>query len=162
MSRSPLLSYIFTALVLLQPYGFVAIQHQLILTNTTSVADPDLGNISVTLKDSKLSFCCYTFHTITNGIITAELNVKYTEFGSYSNFFKKSINFCELMVNPNLDTLIYLAFKTVSLDQRNHVFSKCPIKAVIFKFIIQKYFSNYNMLTYVLTAGLLLHARFYA
>lgn len=132
MSPWPILSHVLVLTVLLlYPNGFCAIQHQIILTNTTGVSDPDLGNISVTMKDSKLSFRCYVLHTIQNGIISAELNVKYTEFGTYTNFFKKRINFCELMDNPSLDTLIYLAFKTVSLDQRNHVFAKCPITAVI-------------------------------
>lgn len=131
------------ALLLLYPCGFLAIQHQIILTNSTGSSDPDLGNISITMRDSKLSFRCYTFRTIENGIISAELNVKYTDFGPYTNFFKKRINFCELMKNPELDALIYLAFKTVSLDQRNHVFSKCPIKAVRNTLITYMYiFSN--------------------
>lgn len=131
MSAWPLLSHLLPIAILLQYlHGFLAIQHQIILTNTTGVSDPDLGNISITMTDSKLSFRCNIFHTIENGIISSELNVKYTEFGPYTNFFKKRVNFCEMISHPNLDALIYLAYKTVSLDQRNHVFSKCPIEAV--------------------------------
>lgn len=130
MSRCTLLSHLLAVAIISYPDSFLAIQHKMVLTNTTTVAHPYLGNVSVTLIDTKLSYICHIFHTIENALISAELNVKYTDNGPYLNFFKKRLNFCEFMVNPNIDPLIYLGYKAVTLDQRNHIFTKCPIKAV--------------------------------
>lgn len=130
MSRWALLSYLFAVAVLFYPNGFLAIQHKIILTNLTTAAHPDLGNVSITLKDSMLSYRSFIFHNIENAIISVELNVKYTDHEPYTNFFKKRLNFCEFVANPNIDPLLYLAYKAVVWDQRNHIFTECPIKAV--------------------------------
>lgn len=136
MSRWALLSYMLAVAALFYPNGFLAIQHKIILTNLTTAAHPDLGNASITLADSKLSYRSFIFHNIENAIISAELNVKYNDYGPYTNFFKKRLNFCEFLANPNLDPLIYLGYKAVILDKRNHIFTECPIKAVRIIYIL--------------------------
>lgn len=130
MSRWLLLSYLFAVVVLLYPNGFLSIQHKIILTNMTTIVPPNLGNISMTINDTMLSYSCYIFHTIENAIIIADLNVKYTDYGPYTNFFKKRLNFCEFMANPKMDPLLFFAYKAATFDEHNRIFTKCPIKAV--------------------------------
>lgn len=125
--RSVILSQLF-ALSFLN--GFQALQHRIIFTNITSAVEPNFGNISFTLVDSKVSFYFYNKHTIANAIMTVELNVKTADYGTYTNFFNKRMNLCEFLANPNLDPLLYIGLKALLKDKRNHIITKCPIKAV--------------------------------
>lgn len=125
---SPSLVYS-VAFLLLRIY-VTAVQHKLVITHMASIADPDYGNISVTLVDSKITIYLYNLHTIENAIITAELNVKTTENGNYTNFFKKRVDYCQLMKHPQQDPLLYLAYKAINLEKRNYIFNECPIKSV--------------------------------
>lgn len=118
-------------LLLLHSGGVTAVQHKLIITHLTSIADPDYGNFSVTLVDSKISIYFYNMHTIENAIITAELNVKTTDNRNYTNFFNKRVDFCQFMRNPQQDPLLYLAYKAIMSDKRNYIYTKCPIKSVM-------------------------------
>lgn len=111
--------------------GYAAVQHQIVLTHMSSVADPDYGNISITLIDSKMSFYCYNIHTIEHAIITVELNVKTTDYGAFTNLYKKRLDICEFFKNPQLEPLVFLAFKAMTRDKRNHIYNKCPVKSVI-------------------------------
>lgn len=96
----------------------------------SSVADPDYGNISITLIDSKISFYCYNIHIIERAILTVELNVKTTDYGPFTNLYKKRLDICEFFKNPQLEPLVYLAFKAMTQDKRNHIYDKCPVKSV--------------------------------
>lgn len=131
-SRFLILSHLFALLFL---NGFIAVQHRVILNKIISTVEPNLGNISITLVDSKFSFYFYNKYIIGNAIMSAELNVKTTVDGLYTNLFTKRINVCEFLANPNLDPLIYFGYKALTKDKRNKFFSKCPIKVVKIKII---------------------------
>lgn len=126
----PRLQILIQLLAMLLVKGFLALQHRIIITNITSAVEPNFGNISFTLDHYKLSFFFYNKHIIESAIITAELNVKTTDTGTYTNFFIKRINLCEFLANPKLDPLIYIGYKLITKDKRNHVVTKCPIIAV--------------------------------
>lgn len=147
MSRRLLLGHLFALAVLLYPNGFLAIQHKIVLTNITTFAHPNLGNVTISLIDTKLSYSCYIFHTIEMAIISAELNVKYTDYGPYTNFFKKRLNFCEFMNNPSSDPLFYFGYKAAMFDQHNRIFTKCPIKAVRIIYILCICVTNTNIMS---------------
>lgn len=118
--------------------GYLAVQHQIVLTHMSSVAEPDYGNISITLIDSKMSFYCYNIHAIERAIITVELNVKTTDYGPFTNFYKKRLDICEFLKNPQLEPLVFLGYKAMTRDKRNHIYNKCPVKPV----------RNYNISVY--------------
>lgn len=127
MSPYPLLSIFFT---LLYNNDIIAVQHRIIITNITTVANPDFGNMSITFADSMINFDFYNIHTIETAIVTNELLVKTTEFGEYSKFFKLSVNICDFLLNPQKDPLMYLAYQVILKEKRNHLYTKCPIKPV--------------------------------
>lgn len=118
----------FVSLLLLHN-SVTAVQHKLIITLMESIADPDYGNFSVTLVDSKIANFNNKY-TIENAIITAELNVKTNENGNYTSFFRKRFDFCQFMRNPQQDPLLYMAYKAITMDERNYMCTKCPIKSV--------------------------------
>lgn len=115
---------------LLYHNDIVAIQHRIVLTNVTTVADPEFGNMSISYVDSMMNFDFYNIHTIQTAIVTNELFVKTSEFGEYTKFFKISVNICDFLLNPQKEPLMYLGYQVVLMEKRNHMYSKCPIKPV--------------------------------
>lgn len=122
-----ILSHLFALLFL---NGFLAVQHRITISKITSSVEPNLGNITFTLVDSRFSFFFYNKYIIENAIMSAEMNVKTTVDGIYTNLFTKRLNVCEFLANPNLDPLIYFGYKALTKDKRNKFFSKCPVKVV--------------------------------
>lgn len=136
----------------------IAVQHRLTISKITSSADPNIGNISYTLLDSKFSFYFYNKYIIENAIMSAEMNVKTTVDGMYTNLFTKRMNVCEFLANPNLDPLIYFGYKALTKDKRNKFFSKCPVKVVTTNMNPVNRFNYSNMFSF---AGLLLRQRLF-
>lgn len=107
-----------------------AVQHRIIISKITSTVDPNFGNISFTLVDSKFSFYFYNKFIVENAVMSAEMNVKTTVDGMYTNLFTKRLNVCEFLANPTLDPLIYFGYKALTKDKNNKFFTKCPLKVV--------------------------------
>lgn len=162
MASSQILSQL---LGLLFVNGCMALKHRILITNITSAVEHNFGNISFTLDNSKLSFYFYNKHIIDNAIMTTELNVKTADAGTYTNFFIKRINLCEFLANPNIDPLIYIGYKVLIQDKRNHIISKCPIKAVnkitIGLGLVHIYLTNLILYKCDTSIGLLFRQRFF-
>lgn len=113
------------------------VQHQIVITNLVSVASPDFGNVSFTVVDSKLSLTAFNKHRIERAIIKIELNLQTSEYEPFTNYMTRSVDLCEAIANPKYEILMYVGYKSIVLDKRNHMFSKCPIKSVRINFYLE-------------------------
>lgn len=121
-------------LLLFLLHSVESVHHQIVITNLVSVASPDYGNISFTVVDSKMSLFTFNIHRIDRAMVKVELNVQTSENGPFTNFMKRTVDLCEAIANPQYDKMMYIVYKTVVLNKRNHMFNKCPIKSVRNKF----------------------------
>lgn len=111
-----------------------SVQHQIVITDLVSVASPDYGNVSITVVDSKVNVSTFNIHRIERAIITVELNLQTSEYGPFTNYMKRTMDLCEALTNPKYEVVMYIAFRSLLRDKRNHLFTKCPIKSVRYKF----------------------------
>lgn len=123
----PLLSTFF---FLLYHNKIIAIEHRIVITNVSTIADPDFGNMSITVVDSTLNYYLNIFHTIENAFMSNELFAKTSESGEFTSFFKIRANVCDFLLNPQKEPLMYLAYQVILKDKRNHMYTRCPIKPV--------------------------------
>lgn len=103
---------------------------RLVYTNLSYVIDPETTNTTAYIERGEFNIFITTNRIIESVIFEMDLYVKTDEQQSFTNFRKKTIDFCQYLTNPSSSLFLTIVMQHMLRNKNNKIVRECPVKKV--------------------------------